>query len=326
MLEAVRLTRHYAVSRGFLRSAATVRAVDGVSFTLGAGETLAIVGESGCGKSTLSRLLCGMERPTSGVLMLDGMPFAPAPRVVQMVFQDPYGSLNPRRPAAALIEEPLRLNGERDVGKRRAAVRDMMARVGLRPEHETRYPHMFSGGQRQRIAIARALVLRPRILVADEPVSALDLSVQSQIVNLLMDLRDELRLALVFVSHNLHVVRHIADAVLVMYLGRAVEQGAAAAVLARPLHPYTQALLSSTPSPRRGDAGRRRVRLHGELPSPTAPPLGCVLSTRCPLATDLCRTTPPEARALDGRIVACHHATAGPSGIIAPDLPRARSA
>jgi dipeptide transport system ATP-binding protein len=305
MLEAIDLARSYAVSRGPFRKSATVRAVDGVSFTLASGQTLAVVGESGCGKSTLSRLLCGMEQPSAGKLLLDGAPLRADPRSVQMIFQDPYGSLNPRKTTTALIDEPLRINTDQDAGERLAKVREILAQVGLGPEHETRYPHMFSGGQRQRIAIARALVLRPRILIADEPVSALDLSVQSQIINLLMDLRDEFKLALIFVSHNLHVVRHVADTVLVMYLGRAVEQGPAASVFARPLHPYTQALLSSTPS----TSGRKktRLRLAGELPSPLAPPAGCALNTRCPFATELCRTTRPAPREIDERRVACHH-------------------
>ena len=315
MLEAIDLVRSYPVSRGPFKKSATVKAVDGVSFTLASGQTLAVVGESGCGKSTLSRLLCGMEQPSAGQLLLDGAPLRADPRSVQMIFQDPYGSLNPRKTTAALIDEPLRINTDLNAGERLAKVREILAQVGLGAEHETRYPHMFSGGQRQRIAIARALVLRPRILVADEPVSALDLSVQSQIINLLMDLRDEFQLALIFVSHNLHVVRHVADTVLVMYLGRAVEQGPAQSVFARPLHPYTQALLSSTPS----TSGRKktRLRLAGELPSPLAPPPGCALNTRCPFATELCRTTRPDPREVDGRAVACHHVE-----VVADGLPQ----
>ncbi len=307
MLDGENLAKTYAVPRGALRRPAEVRALDGVGFHVAAGETLAVVGESGCGKSTLSRLLCGLERPTAGRLLLDGRNLRADPRDVQMVFQDPYASLNPRKTAGALIAEPLRINTDLDAASRANAAREIMAKVGLSPEQEPRYPHMFSGGQRQRIAIARALVLRPRILVADEPVSALDLSIQSQVLNLLMDLRDEFRLALVLVSHNLHVVRHLADTLLVMYLGRAVEQGPASAIFARPRHPYTRALLASTPSTRPGPRPER-LRLSGELPSPLDPPAGCALHGRCPFAVERCRVERPAPRAIDGRAVACHRA------------------
>jgi len=287
MLEGVDLAKSYAVRRGALRPMRQLRALDGVGFRIAEGETLAVVGESGCGKSTLSRLICGLETPSAGSLHLDGAPLRPDPRAVQMVFQDPYGSLNPRKTALELIAEPLRINTSLEAGARAAEARAIMRKVGLPAEHEARYPHMFSGGQRQRIAIARALVLRPRILVADEPVSALDVSIRSQVLNLLMDLRDEFRLALVLVSHDLHVVRHLAGTMLVMYLGRAVEQGPAAEIFARPRHPYTRALLASTPSARPGPRPER-LRLRGEMPSPLDPPAGCALRGRCPFAIERC--------------------------------------
>ena len=307
MLEGIDLAKTYSIRRGAFRASAQLQALDGISFRVGAGETLAVVGESGCGKSTLSRLISGLERPSAGRLMIDGAPLLANPRLVQMVFQDPYGSLNPRKTAGALIAEPLRLNSTLDAAARTREARTLMAKVGLSFEMETRYPHMFSGGQRQRIAIARALILRPRILVADEPVSALDVSIQSQVLNLLMDLRDEFRLALVLVSHNLHVVRQLAGAMLVMYLGRAVEQGPAAAIFARPRHPYTRTLLASVPSARPGPRPER-LRLSGELPSALDPPPGCALHARCPFAVERCRVERPELRDVDGRAVACHRA------------------
>jgi len=304
MLEGIDLAKSYSVRRGAFRPTRQLRALDGVGFRIAEGETLAVVGESGCGKSTLSRLLCGLETPSAGSLNLDSAPLRPDPRVVQMIFQDPYGSLNPRKTALGLIAEPLRINTSLDAAARAATARMIMRKVGLAAEHETRYPHMFSGGQRQRIAIARALVLRPRILVADEPVSALDVSIQSQVLNLLMDLRDEFRLALVLVSHNLHVVRHLADTMLVLYLGRAVEQGAAAEIFARPRHPYTRALLASTPSARPGPRPEV-LRLRGEMPSPLDPPSGCALRGRCPFAIERCGAERPALRPVDGRMVAC---------------------
>ena len=314
LLEARGLARHYAVSRGLFRGKAVVRALDGVSFTLGAGRTLAVVGESGCGKSTLARQVTMIEIPTAGSLLLDGDDVAHAdaaarkrlrPRV-QMVFQNPYASLNPRKTVGALLEEPLAIRGEPAAARREAAFA-MLARVGLRPEQYGRFPHMFSGGQRQRIAVARALMLHPRLVVLDEPVSALDVSIQAQVLNLLMDLQQALGIAYLFISHNLQVVRHIADDVLVMYLGRAVEYGGKAAVFARPAHPYTRALLASTPSLQPA-LRRARVPLAGELPSPLDPPAGCPFHPRCPFVVDRCKVEVPPLRPFRGVTVACHRA------------------
>jgi dipeptide transport system ATP-binding protein len=315
LLEARDLERHYVVRRGFLREKGLVRALDGVSFTVDPGQTLAVVGESGCGKSTLARQVTMIERPTSGSLCVEGEDIARADRGtlkrlrprVQMVFQNPYASLNPRKRVSTLLEEPLVINGDSGQEARREAALAMMARVGLRPEHYRRYPHMFSGGQRQRIAVARALMLRPRLVVADEPVSALDVSIQAQVLNLLMELKEELGIAYLFISHNLQVVRHIADSVMVMYFGKAVEYGPKEAVLHRPAHPYTRALLASTPTldPR---TRRERLALKGELPSPLDPPAGCAFHTRCPYAVERCRTEVPALLPLGEVKVACHRA------------------
>ena len=315
LLEARELARHYVVSRGLFRKKALVRALDGVSFSLREGRTLAIVGESGCGKSTLARQVTMIERPTAGSLLLDGQDVAHAdasarrklrPRV-QMVFQNPYASLNPRKTIGALLEEPLAISGISSRAARREAGLAMLGKVGLRPEHYRRYPHMFSGGQRQRIAVARALMLHPRLVVADEPVSALDVSIQAQVLNLLMDLQNELGIAYLFISHNLQVVRHIADDVLVMYFGRAVEYASKDDVFTRPAHPYTRALLASTPSL---GGGRRRARaaLSGELPSPLDPPSGCAFHTRCPHAVERCKIDVPKLETFRGIRVACHRA------------------
>jgi dipeptide transport system ATP-binding protein len=291
-----------------------VIAVDDVTFSVPAGSVLGIVGESGCGKSTLARMATLIETPTSGTLTLDGLDAIHPPssektrlrRTVQMVFQNPYGSLNPRKRIGAILEEPLLINTKLSKAERTEKARAIMAKVGLRPEHYSRYPHMFSGGQRQRIAIARSLILSPKLLVADEPVSALDVSIQAQVLNLLADIQDEFGLAYLFISHDLGVVRHIAHDVMVMYLGHAIEHGPKQAIFARPLHPYTQALLASTP--RVTTEKRERIVLKGELPSPLNPPKGCVFSTRCPHVTDLCRSERPPARELDQRLVACHYA------------------
>jgi dipeptide transport system ATP-binding protein len=314
VVEAKNLRRVYEVRRGLFKEPGRLQAVGGVSFSIQPGKTLAVVGESGCGKSTLARMVTLIEKPTDGALTLDGTDAVNPPaseakrlrRTVQFVFQNPYGSLNPRKKVGAILEEPLVINTSLSAAERTGKAREMMRKVGLRPEHYGRYPHMFSGGQRQRIAIARALMLNPKLVVADEPVSALDVSIQAQVLNLLADLQAELGLAYLFISHDLGVVRHIAHDVLVMYLGHAVEQGPKERIYERPLHPYTQALLSSTP----GISGekRNRIVLKGELPSPLNPPQGCVFSTRCPYVTDRCRVERPALRPLDGRMVACHYA------------------
>ncbi len=301
VMQAEGLVRHYRVSRGFLRGQATVHALDGVGFSLQAGRTLAVVGESGCGKSTLARLLTMIESPSAGRLLIDGHDVAAADpatrarlrREVQIVFQNPYGALNPRQTVGQALIEPLEVNGiGADAAEREALARAMLARVGLRPEHFHRWPHMFSGGQRQRIAIARALMPRPRVLVLDEPVSALDVSIRAQVLNLLAELQRELGVAYLFISHDLGVVRHVADEVMVMYLGRCVEQGPRDAVFDAPGHPYTQALLSATPTV---DPARRRTRilLQGELPSPLDRPAGCAFAARCPQAHARCTDAPP---------------------------------
>jgi len=315
LMEARDVRRHYEIGGGLWAKRALVKAVDGVSFTLNEGKTLAVVGESGCGKSTLARVATLLELPTEGELWIDGKPTmgvgAAALRElrlsVQMVFQNPYGSLNPRKTVGSILEEPLVINRRGDAAARQEAARQMMAKVGLRQDHYGRYPHMFSGGQRQRIAIARALMLRPRVVVADEPVSALDVSIQAQVLNLMMDLQEEFRLAYLFISHDLSVVRHIADEVLVMYLGRPAEQGPKETIFSRPRHPYTRILLAATPSV---DPAHRQtaVAIKGELPSPLNPPSGCAFHKRCPYATDRCSAERPELRPVEGHNVACHHA------------------
>ncbi|MFO1120762.1 MAG: peptide ABC transporter ATP-binding protein [Hyphomicrobiales bacterium] len=313
VLTARGLKRYYAVSRGAFAAPAVLKALDGASFTLERGKTLAVVGESGCGKSTLARLVTMIEPPTEGALTIAGQDIVGAsaeqlralrPKV-QIVFQNPYGSLNPRQKIGHALEEPLLVNTTMPAAARSEKARAMMASVGLRPEHYDRYPHMFSGGQRQRIAIARALMLDPEVLVLDEPVSALDVSIQAQVLNLLADIQEKHNLAYLFISHDLSVVRHIADEVMVMYLGRAVEHGPRETIFKTPQHPYTQALLSATPHP---DPTRRRDRiiLKGELPSPLNPPPGCTFHPRCPLAFDTCRTVNPALLAHDGSLVACH--------------------
>jgi len=315
VMQARDLTRHYEVSQGFLKPKAMVKALNGVSFELKAGKTLAVVGESGCGKSTLARQLTLIEAPTAGSLVLDGVDIAKAGKAelkalrskVQMVFQNPYASLNPRQKIGDQLGEPLLINTMLSAKEREEKVRAMMKRVGLRPEHYYRYPHMFSGGQRQRIAIARAMMLQPQIVVADEPTSALDVSIQAQVLNLFMDLQDEFQTAYVFISHNLAVVEHVADDLMVMYLGRAVEVGTKEVIYDKPLHPYTQALLSATPSIHEEDR-RVKIKIQGELPSPLNPPTGCAFHKRCPYASERCSKDVPELRTVLGREVACHHA------------------
>ena len=316
VVEAKDLKRVYEIRRGFMRAPDHLQAVGGVSFAVHAGKTLAVVGESGCGKSTLARMVSLIETPTGGQLRIKGVDAVNAPhderlklrKAVQLVFQNPYGSLNPRKKIGAILEAPLEINTALTAAERAGKARAMLAMVGLRPEHYDRYPHMFSGGQRQRIAIARALMLNPTLVVADEPVSALDVSIQAQVLNLLADLQQSMGLAYLFISHDLGVVRHIAHDVLVMYLGHTVEQGEKSALFAQPLHPYTQALLASTPGLAGGTGVKQRIVLKGELPSPLNPPTGCVFSTRCPHVTERCRAERPKLREVAQRQVACHYA------------------
>ena len=325
VMEARALSREYSVSRGLFAGPASVKALTGVSFTLNAGKTLAVVGESGSGKSTLARLLTLIETPTAGALIVDGEDVAEADAArrrrlrheVQMVFQNPYGSLNPRQTIGKALEEPLLVNTRMRASEREEAARAIMTKVGLRPEFYHRYPHMFSGGQRQRIAVARAIVLRPKILVLDEPVSALDVSIRAQVLNLLAELQEEFQLAYVFVSHDLSVVRHIADDVMVIYLGHAVEIGSRDAIFSDPQHPYTRALLSATPIAEPG-AKKERMILKGEPPSPFNPPPGCTFHPRCPLANARCRIDKPghtRVTAAQGEVlVACHAVEEGRDG------------
>ena len=294
----------------------TVRAVDGVSFEISTGETVGLVGESGCGKSSLGRAIVGLAQATAGSIRLDGAEVAgldrrgmrPHRATVQMIFQDPYASLNPRLPIGRIIEEPLLVHRRGDRTERRANVVQLMQRVGLRPEWIGRHPHEFSGGQRQRIGIARALALEPRLLICDEPVSALDVSVQAQVINLLVDLQKEFGLAYLFISHDLSILRYLADRVLVMYLGKIVEVAARREIWARPLHPYTHGLIEAVPLTDPAAArATTRERLTGELPSPFDPPTGCCFRTRCPHAVAICAEREPTLRHVESnRQVACH--------------------
>jgi len=315
VLEAVDLVKHFAVRSGlFGPQRGLVKAVDGVSFSVQAGETFAIVGESGCGKSTVARLVLRLIEPTSGAVRLEGrdvLGAAPAElralrRRMQIVFQDPFGSLNPRMTVRAMLTEPLALHDVVPAVRHDERVAELLSLVGLHAESAQRYPHEFSGGQRQRIAIARALAAEPRLVVCDEPVSALDVSIQAQILNLLAGLQSRLGLAYVFISHDLAVVRQIATAVGVMYLGRFVESGPTERLFRRPRHPYTQALLAAVPVPEPGGRARRIV-LAGDVPSPLAPPPGCHFHTRCPHAIARCSTEVPAPEpAPGGGTVACH--------------------
>ncbi|PGH42718.1 peptide ABC transporter ATP-binding protein [Micromonospora sp. WMMA1996] len=320
------LVKHFPITQGvlFKRQIGAIRAVDGVSFELRRGETLGVVGESGCGKSTLARLLMRLETPTSGRATLEGKDLFRASgselrrlrRNMQMVMQDPYTSLNPRMTVGDIIGEPFAIHPEAaPKGSRRQRVRELLDVVGLNPEHLNRYPHQFSGGQRQRIGIARALALRPEIIVCDEPVSALDVSIQAQVINLLEQLQDEFGLSYIFIAHDLSVVRHISDRVAVMYLGRIVEIGTEEQIYRRATHPYTQALLSAVPVPDpEARTERSIIRLSGDVPSPADPPSGCRFRTRCWKAEEVCATQDPQTvpRAADPHPSACHFAEVRP--------------
>ncbi|WP_353057212.1 dipeptide ABC transporter ATP-binding protein [Brevibacillus sp. MER 51] len=309
------LKKYYPITGGVLGGEiGVVKAVDDVSFTVKSGETLGLVGESGCGKSTTGRSLLRLIEPTSGEINFDGInvmslstdAMRKMRRDMQIVFQDPFASLNPRHNIEKILEEPLIVHGLGSSAERKKRVQEMLEIVGLSSYHASRYPHQFSGGQRQRIGIARALMLKPKLIVADEPVSALDVSIQSQVLNLMQDLQREFGLTYLFIAHDLSVVRHISDRVGVMYLGRIVELTTSSQLYSNPLHPYTKALLSAVPSPD-PDAVRERVILQGDVPSPAKPPSGCTFHTRCPHVTEECRTVRPEfADTGDGHFVACH--------------------
>jgi oligopeptide/dipeptide ABC transporter ATP-binding protein len=319
------LQKYFPVRRGVLqRQVGAVQAVDGLTFTVTKGETMSIVGESGCGKTTTGRLLTRLIEPTGGSIVLEGRDIShlsagkmrPLRRDVQMIFQDPYSSLNPRHTVGTIVGAPFKLQHVGTEHGTKRAVQDLLARVGLNPEHYNRYPHEFSGGQRQRIGIARALALRPRLIVADEPVSALDVSIQAQVINLLEDLQDEFGLTYIVIAHNLSVVRHMSDRVAVMYLGKIVELADSADLYARPMHPYTVALMSAVPV---ADPDRRvkreRIRLQGDVPSPLNPPPACRFHTRCWKAQAICSTIePPLVDLAAGHQVACHF----PENVVVP--------
>ena len=316
LLEARDIRKHFPIHKGvFSRVSGHVLAVDGVSFRIGRGETLGLVGESGCGKSTVGRTVLKLLEPTSGriavggedITHLDPVRMMPYRRRMQMIFQDPYASLNPRMTAGAIVGEPLVIHGMAGADEREGRVASLFERVGLGPERMASYPHEFSGGQRQRIGIARALALNPELIVGDEPVSALDVSIQAQIINLLMDLQDELGLSYLFIAHDLAVVEHISHRLAVMYLGRIVETTSKEALFETPLHPYTEALLSAVPVPRARARGRSRVILTGDVPSPINPPGGCHFHQRCPYATARCGVDVPELREVrPDHWAACH--------------------
>ena len=315
VLEVEGLTKHFAVRKGVLqRVVGHVHAVDGVSFTIGAGETLGLVGESGCGKTTVGRTILRLIEPTAGTIRIEGRDITrlgrselrPFRRQMQIIFQDPFSSLNPRMRAGDIVGEPLKIHGIESKSERRQRVAQLFDRVGLRAAQMESFPHQFSGGQRQRIGVARALALNPKLIVADEPVSALDVSIQAQVINLLMDLQRDLRVSYLFISHNLAVVEHISHRVAVMYLGRIVEYTDKTTLFTRPLHPYTEALLTAVPVPDPAIKRAKRV-VQGDVPSPLNPPPGCHFHTRCPYAVARCRVEAPALREIEpGHLAACH--------------------
>ncbi|MEU6668800.1 dipeptide ABC transporter ATP-binding protein [Streptomyces sp. NPDC046727] len=319
LLKVEGLTKHFPIKKGILqRQVGAVKAVDGIDFEVRKGETLGVVGESGCGKSTMGRVITRLQDPTGGQITFEGRDITrlstgqmrPLRRDIQMIFQDPYGSLNPRHTIGSIVSAPFRLQGVEPEGGVKKEVQRLLELVGLSPEHYNRYPHEFSGGQRQRIGIARALALKPKLVVADEPVSALDVSIQAQVVNLMDDLQQELGLTYVIIAHDLSVVRHVSDRIAVMYLGKIVELADRTSLYQAPMHPYTKALMSAVPVPdtkRRGQKSER-ILLRGDVPSPIAPPSGCRFHTRCWKATEICKTTEPQLVELrPGQRVACHH-------------------
>ncbi|WP_405822449.1 dipeptide ABC transporter ATP-binding protein [Streptomyces sp. NBC_01390] len=319
LLKVEGLVKHFPIKKGILqRQVAAVKAVDGISFEVRKGETLGVVGESGCGKSTMGRVVTRLQEPTAGSIHFEGQDITrlnasgmrPLRRDIQMIFQDPYGSLNPRHTIGSIVSAPFRLQGVEPEGGVKKEVQRLLELVGLSPEHFNRYPHEFSGGQRQRIGIARALALKPKLVVADEPVSALDVSIQAQVVNLMDDLQKELGLTYVIIAHDLSVVRHVSDRIAVMYLGKIVELADRTSLYQAPMHPYTKALMSAVPmpDPKRRGAKSERILLKGDVPSPIAPPSGCRFHTRCWKATEICKTVePPLLELKPGQQVACHH-------------------
>lgn len=315
LLKVEGLKKYFPVKSGLLaRTSGYVKAVDDVSFYVNEGETLGIVGESGCGKSTTGRMLMRLLEPTEGTIEFDGKELTELSademrktrRDIQMVFQDPYASLNPRHTIEKILGEPLLVHGMKDAKERKAKVHEFLKVVGLSEYHANRYPHQFSGGQRQRIGIARALMTNPKLIIADEPVSALDVSIQAQVLNLMQDLQEEFKLTYIFIAHDLGVVRHISDRVGVMYLGKMVEISASEQLYAKPLHPYTQALLSAVPVPD-PDHEKQEILLEGDMPSPANPPIGCTFHTRCPFKMDICTQVVPQLVEMEeGHSVACH--------------------